>query len=302
MPVSNISKYFMKIAHILASCGLGTWLLFICLFLYYNDTRPTTPQPTEGRIYASNNHGHVVYLNSKEDNNLEYMGSGAFVLVGIAALLVYHARHPKRLREIHHEVLAFANSLFTTTGRSAVGRAVREEGASIAETIKVLFTRTEKIRLYSDESIKDCHTRLEKAVYLNGMNISGDVDRDTVHVFTVHKELTNSFSPHFYGTLRALASGTMLNGRFTMSRFVMAFLGVWFGGVGVVMFMVTPSSIAALVMGPARVPNPVLGAFFPLFLIICGLLMVHWGYQLKRSDRAHIVSFLQQSLNARRES
>jgi hypothetical protein len=299
MTALNNSKRLVTIAHILAWCSLGTWLFCIYLFLQYDATRPTVPQPIEDRIYASNNHGHVVYLNSKEQDDLYYLGSGAFLLFGIAALLGYQASHPKRLREIHHELLAFARSLFTTAGWSAIGRTVRYERTSIAESIRDIFTRPDKIGLHSDKSIDNCRTELQKMVYLNAMNISGDVDKDRIHLFMVHKDLTNSFSPHFYGKLRVSPSGTMINGRFTIARFVMAFLGVWFGVIGVVMFMVTPSSIGALVTGRSPVLNPVLGAFFPPFLLACGLFMLHWGYQLGRNDKAHIVNFLQHTLNAR---
>lgn len=302
MTASNSSKRLVTIAHILAWLSLGTWMFFIYLFLQYDATRPTVPQPTEGRIYDSNNHGHVVYLTAKEEGNLQYLQIGAFVIFGIAALMGYHSEHPKQLGEIRNELWAFSYSLSTAAGWSAVGRAIRQEGTSIAESIRGIFTGPDKIDLRSDKSIDNCRTELQEKVYLNAINISGDVNGDRVHLFMVHKDLTNSFSPHFYGKLRARPSGTMIKGRFTMARFVMVFFGVWFGVIGVVMFMVTPSSIEALVTGRPLVLNPVLGAFSPPFLLACGLLMLHWGYQLGRSDKTHIVKFLQYTLNARQET
>ena len=277
-------------------------MFFIYLFLQYDATRPIVPQPSEDRIYASNNHGHVVYLNSKEKDHLYYLGTGAFVLFGIAALMGYQASHPKRLREILYEVLSSGCSLFGMAGWSAVGRAIRQEGRSIAESVGGLLTGNDRIGLRSDNSIDICRMVLEKQVYLNAMNISGDVSGNRIHLYMVRTDLRNSFAPHFYGKLQGRPSGTMLKGRFTLARFVMAFLGVWFGGIGVVTTIVTPSAIKSLITGRPLVPSPFLGAFFPPLLFVCGLLMLHWGYRLGGNDRAHILKFLQQTLNARQET
>jgi hypothetical protein len=302
MTASNSSKRLVTIAHVLAWLAFGTWMSFIYLFLQYNATRPIVPQPTEGRIYDSNNHGHVVYLTAKEEGNLQYLQIGAFVIFGIAALIGYHSEHPKQLGEIRNELWAFSYSLSTATGWSAVGCAIRKEGTSITESIRGIFSGPDKIDLYSDKSIDNCRTELEKNVYLNAMNLSGDVNGNRIHLYMVRKDLRNSFAPHFYGKLQGRASGTMIKGRFTLARFVMAFLGVWFGGIGVVTITVSPSAIEALVTGRHLVPNPLLGAFFPPLLFVCGLLMLHWGNRLGANDKAQILNFLQHTLNARQKT
>lgn len=302
MKASNSSKRLVTIAHLLAWLSLGTWMFFIYLSLQYDATRPIAPQPTEGRIYASNNHGHVVYLNSKEQDNLYYLGCGAFILFGIGALMGYHASHPKRLTEISNEVLAFVYSLFTIAGWSAAGRGIRQEAKSIAESVREILTGTDIIGLRSDNPVDNCRTELEKQVCLNAMNISGDVSGNRIHLYMVRKELRNSFAPHFYGNLQARPSGTIIKGRFTLARFVMAILGVWFGGIGVVTIIVSPSAIKTLVNARSLVPSPFLGAFFPPLLFVCGLLMLHWGYRLGGNDRARILEFLEHTLNARQET
>jgi hypothetical protein len=302
MTASNSSKHLVTIAHLLAWLSLGTWMFFIYLFLQYDATRPIAPQPTEDRIYGSNNHGHVVYLNSKEQDNLYYLGSGAFMLFGIGALMGYHASHPRRLREIRYEILASVYSLFTIAGWSAVGRAIRQEGKSITESVGGILTGTDTIGLRSDTPFDYCRTELEKQICLNAMNISGDVSGNRIHLYMVRKELRNSFAPHFYGKVQARPSGTIIRGRFTLARFVIALLGVWFGGTGVVTIIVTPSAIKTLVTARSLVPSPFLGAFFPPLLFVCGLLMLHWGYRLGGIDKAHILEFLQHTLNARQET
>jgi len=277
-------------------------MFFIYLFLQYDTTRPIAPQPTEDRIYASNNHGHVVYLNSKEQDNLYYLGFGAFILFGIGALTGYHASHPKRLGEINSKVLAFVYSLFTIAGWSAAGRGLRQEAKSIAESVGGILTGTDTIGLRSDNLVDNCRTELEKQVCLNALNISGDVSGNKIHLYMVRKELRNSFAPHFYGKLQARPSGTIVRGRFTLARFVMAFLGVWFGGIGVVTIIISPSAIKTLVTAGSLVPSPFLGAFSPPLLFVFCLLILHWGYRLGRNDKAHIPEFLQPTLNARQES
>ncbi|MFY9730924.1 MAG: hypothetical protein WB723_13015 [Candidatus Acidiferrales bacterium] len=55
-------KSFPKI---LGWAALLVWLASIYLFLQYDATRPTSPQPAQGRIYSSNNHGHVTYFEKR---------------------------------------------------------------------------------------------------------------------------------------------------------------------------------------------------------------------------------------------
>jgi hypothetical protein len=72
---------------ILGWCALLVWFSFIYLFLQYDATRPTTPQPSQGRIHSSNNHGHVTYLTEREESYLRELQIGAFSLFVFAALM-----------------------------------------------------------------------------------------------------------------------------------------------------------------------------------------------------------------------
>jgi len=57
----------------------------LCLFYSYQGTRPKSAQPEIGRIYASNNHGSIVYLTKDEDSLLTYLEYGGLIcwVVGI---------------------------------------------------------------------------------------------------------------------------------------------------------------------------------------------------------------------------
>jgi len=49
----------------------ATGLSALYLFFYYHDGHlPKSPQPVIGRVYPSNNHGSIVYLNKSEHDLL----------------------------------------------------------------------------------------------------------------------------------------------------------------------------------------------------------------------------------------
>ncbi len=294
-------RLMTSIAKVLGLLSLMTWMSFMYLTLQYDATRPTVRQPNEGRVYDLNNHGHVVYLNAEEQDNLHYLAGGALGFFVMSALIAYYLAHPKRLVEIHNDVLTVFYTFLTAAGLYAFGSAIRREGASVAQSFGDAFDGRGKIALRSDNTIDDCRTRLEKAVYFNAMNISGDVGGDRIHLYFVRKDLRNSFAPHFYGKFHVRPSGTMIKGRFTMHCFVKLLMGVWFTGIGAVIILVTPLSIRSLLTGRPVAQNPTVGLFFPPLLFICGLFMVHWGNQIGKDDKVHILHFLQQTLNARQE-
>jgi len=43
------------------------WVGFIGLTFQYVGTRPSSPEPETGRVYALNSHGHVVYVTLREN-------------------------------------------------------------------------------------------------------------------------------------------------------------------------------------------------------------------------------------------
>jgi hypothetical protein len=64
MTVRNLRKSIV-IACMLLCAALGFSSLY--LFYYYHDGHlPNSPQPMIGRVYPSNNHGSIVYLNQSE--------------------------------------------------------------------------------------------------------------------------------------------------------------------------------------------------------------------------------------------
>jgi hypothetical protein len=65
---------YRKLAHRMAMvfCGLAVaiWMSAMAFSSHYDGTRPSHPDYGTGRLYALNNHSHVVYLTRDEDRLL----------------------------------------------------------------------------------------------------------------------------------------------------------------------------------------------------------------------------------------
>jgi cellobiose-specific phosphotransferase system component IIC len=75
-------------------CSIG-------LFLIYNSTKPTTPQPEQDRTYSSNNHGHVVYLTGTEQFRIYGLGGTGAVIVVVAAFFKGRRRKTIKARQFN---------------------------------------------------------------------------------------------------------------------------------------------------------------------------------------------------------
>jgi hypothetical protein len=84
---SRIIAGFVKVVGNLAAMA---WFTFLGVSLQYAYTRPTSEQPSLGRLYPLNIHGHVAYLTHHEILNLYILGGtgAALVLIAIAVALV----------------------------------------------------------------------------------------------------------------------------------------------------------------------------------------------------------------------
>src|ERR1700752_4463355 len=80
-----------RVAPWFAGLAVLTWFGFIFLFEHYDATRPTCADRTPDRIYVQNNHGHYVYLNSREENYLTVLQESAAALFVGAIVIEYFA-------------------------------------------------------------------------------------------------------------------------------------------------------------------------------------------------------------------
>ena len=285
---------------ILAWCALLVWFGFIYLFLQYDATRPTVPQRAEGRVYASNNHGHITYLNDSEEDRLHLLEFGALGLFLIASVTDHFQRNPQQLGEIHVMATRAAYDILSPVSWYAAGTRLARafKPTRIRSAARVLVDQ-KRICLVSDESVPNCQARLEGAVGFNTVGpILGEVRGSKFRLHILRKDFRNSFAPHFHGELRAAPSGTTIEGKFTMHFFVRMFLTIWFAGVigiGGKMALVSAESIAT----GRPVEHVYIGLFFPTALLFAGILIVYSGKTLGVDDEAQILKFLQHRLNCR---
>ncbi len=76
--------------------GVMAWVGFIGLSVHYNYTRPTSPQPSQERIYSLNEHGHIAYLTHSEQQNLNLLFWSAVVLIAAAFVVGTIAKRRQR--------------------------------------------------------------------------------------------------------------------------------------------------------------------------------------------------------------
>jgi hypothetical protein len=258
------------------------------------------PDPAKGRIYSTNVYGHVAYLTEREVEYVELLKIGAFSLIMIAALLGYFQGDPRRLGEIRSTAMRTLYGISSPTSWWTLAVTARRKVVSIniRSVVTDLFGRR-TICLHTKSTISECRARLDRSVGFNTLGpVLGNTSGDKFHLYVVRKDFRNSFAPHFYGKLKAAASGTAIKGKFGMNFFIRTFLTMWFVGVVAIGGSMAIVSLRALVDGQPT-ENVYVGLFFPCALFLCGLLMVYWGKRLGNDDEVQIVTFLQRTLDAR---
>ena len=77
------------LVRIVSSLAAFSWFSLLILWVQYDYTRPTSSQPSVGRTYELDTHGHVVFLTHSELSNLYILGlvGAAFLFIAIVARL-----------------------------------------------------------------------------------------------------------------------------------------------------------------------------------------------------------------------
>ncbi len=95
--VGRRTARFWKPLEIAAGCiALVLWFGAMSLWMYYDSTRPTTPDRDTGRIYAQNTHGSVVYLTRTEETTVLMLIWGGAVLFVVAVAIDMSVRRFQR--------------------------------------------------------------------------------------------------------------------------------------------------------------------------------------------------------------
>ncbi len=75
------------VSRLIVWLGFAVLLGSMGLFERYSSTRPTSPNPEQGRIYEEDDHGHYFYLTREEHSLLNTMLIAAPVLLMVGALV-----------------------------------------------------------------------------------------------------------------------------------------------------------------------------------------------------------------------
>jgi hypothetical protein len=160
------------------------------------------------------------------------------------------------------------------------------------------------MKLRTKMSMADCKTRLASSTDLRGLALSWSAEgpgavvgefRGSVFRLHTRKYYSNSFAPFFYGKLKEVDGGTILEGGFRMHPFVRLFM------VFSLSFVLLFGLGAIIVPAPAHPASSTGRSWFFAGLALVAILsvgLVLFGKQLGRGDQEVIYSYLKSTLEA----
>ena len=80
-------RIWRVIANSLGVLALGVWLFHFYVWYQYEGNRPQHPEPSIGRVFAQNDHGHAFYLTKAEDTRLTKLKIIAFSLFACSGVI-----------------------------------------------------------------------------------------------------------------------------------------------------------------------------------------------------------------------
>ena len=296
-----------KVPDALAVLALVIWFSHFLLFYQYDGTRPTVAQPYEGRVFGQNNHGHVVYLTTEEEFRIEFMRGIAFAFF-MTGFLIQHVReHPEFKQDANGVMLRMFYGILSPLGWygglvhlwRAVVRMARKGPRSLLRESLRLVRHDRKIVLVVSFGASDCQTRIQNAFgYATyGFAFSGP-DNRTFQLWKRIRSYANSFAPVFSGKLVEAPNGTRIEGSFGPTRFARAFSGIWFVGVAAIGGYLAILGVQDLLWGTNNLHgNAYVGIFFPLLLILAGVLIVSCCKRLAADEEDEIIALLKKVLD-----
>jgi hypothetical protein len=232
----SLPQFLKLLSRFLVFAAFASGFGFLGLFYHYDATRPTVRQPSEGRNYPSNNHGHVVYLSEQDEHRLHLLELAAFYLCMTGIVLDYVQRQQLTLKQIRGSALNFLYAIFSPASwlgslsklRQYIGRTW--EGNETRDDTAYSTNRRDGISLYTAKSISECQRMVKSVGYSAFGVVLASFDGYKFRLY-VRRDYRNSFAPLFSGRLVPQTTGTRVEGRFGMHPFVKIFLAVWFAGV-----------------------------------------------------------------------
>lgn len=296
---SSLPQFLKLLSRPLVFAAFASGFGFLGLFYHYDATRPTVRQPSQGRNYPSNNHGHVVYLSEQDEHRLHLLELAAFYLCVTGIVLDYVQRQQLTLKQIHGSALNFLYAIFSPAswlGSLSKLRPHRSwNGNETRSDIAYFTNRRDAISLYTAKSISECQRMVKSVGYSAFGVVLASFDGYKFRLY-VRRDYRNSFAPLFSGRLVPQTTGTRVEGRFGMHPFVKIFLAVWFAGVVSVGGFIFVSSIGQAMSGDvSNNSQRHIGIVVPPILLGFGVLLVRFGKKLGRDEETRILSWLERS-------
>jgi len=291
LSASPLVRFARFSSRVVGYSALASWFGFIALFLHYDATRPTVPQPNEGRVYPSNNHGHVVYLSEQDEHQLNLLQMTAFGLVVVVGLLEYAQQRQLTVNEIRDSIQNACHWICSPSSWLASLQQLRQQTAELeskAETNQLGDISSGRLTFHTPKSMTLC----QKVVRSAGYSAFGLVlERFDGYDFTlsVRRNYRNSFAPVCTGTLIPQVAGTLIDVKFGMRPSVKLFLVVWFAGIATAGLVI----LSNIVSGNAL--NPTVGIVVPPALLGFGFLLVRFGKRLGHDEEIYVLSWLERS-------
>jgi len=298
---SSLPQFLKLLSRFLVFAAFASGFGFLGLFYHYDATRPTVRQPSEGRNYPSNNHGHVVYLSEQDERRLHLLEIAAFYLCMTGIVLDYVQRQQLTLRQIRGSALNFLYAIFSPASwlgslsklRQYIGRTWK--GNETRNDIAYSTNRRDAISLYTAKTISECQRMVKSVGYSAFGVVLASFDGYKFRLY-VRRDYRNSFAPLFSGRLVPQTTGTRVEGRFGMHPFVKIFLAVWFAGVVIIGGFIFVSSIGQALSGDVSDNSKRhIGIVVPPILLGFGVLLVRFGKKLGRDEETRILSWLKRS-------
>ena len=272
----------------LAFSALVSWFGFIGLFCHYDAVRPAVPLPNEGKVYPSNNHGHVVYLSEQDEHQLNLLQGAAFWLFMVAVVLDYAQREQLTLSQIHGYLLAACYWICSPASWLASLRQLRrnktdsENKSDAGQRFTDYKQKGNRISFRTLKSLSECQKEVRSAGYSSFGIVLESFDGHNFSL-SVARNYRNSFAPLCTGKLIPQLHGTTIDVQFGMRASVKLFLTVWFTGMATAGVAILAETLA----GKAR--NATIGIVVPLVLLGFGVLLVRFGNRLSYHEETYVL-------------
>jgi hypothetical protein len=289
---SQFARFVRASSRLLGYSALASWLGFIGLFLHYDATRPTLMQPNEGKVYPSNNHGHVVYLSEQDEHQLNLLQMTTFGLVVVVALLEYVQQRQLTASQIHRSVLSTCYWICSPSSWLASLQQLRQHNAESQNKDETSHLEDYKshgrISFRTLKSISECQIVVRSAGY-SAFGIVLESFDGYNFTLSVRRNYRNSFAPLCTGKLIPQATGNVIGIRFGMRPSIKLLLAVWFVGIATAGVVILSNILSG------NAVHATTGIVVPPVLLGFGILLVRFGKRLGHDEETYVLGWLERS-------